>query len=138
MVKILNSVISALRYQDVDLAIELLIDVFGFTEHMIARDPAQKIIHAQLIHGAGMVMLRSAGDSELDTLQVPPAKSDGPVTQSAYAVVDNPDAHCQHGPSQGARIAEPLQSPPYGGRFYSCFDIEGHLWNFATYDPWVT
>ena len=136
MEKIFNSVMPTLRYQNVQQAIDFLINAFGFTEHMIARDPVQKIVHAQLTHGAGMVMLGPAGDSDFDTLQVPPATLGGPVTQSAYVVVDDADLHCQHAVSVGAKIAEPLQSPPHGGRFYSCFDIEGHLWNFGTYDPY--
>ena len=24
----------------------------------------------------------------------------------------------------------------YGGRGYSCFDLEGHVWSFGSYDPW--
>jgi hypothetical protein len=26
----------------------------------------------------------------------------------------------------------------YGGRGFSCRDLEGRLWNFGTYDPWKT
>jgi hypothetical protein len=25
----------------------------------------------------------------------------------------------------------------YGGRGFSCRDLEGRLWNFGTYDPWA-
>ncbi|HEX7441145.1 MAG TPA: hypothetical protein VF319_13720 [Caldimonas sp.] len=25
----------------------------------------------------------------------------------------------------------------YGGRGFSCFDLEGHLWAVGTYDPWA-
>ena len=36
----------------------------------------------------------------------------------------------------GARIADPLEDKDYGGRGYSCFDPEGHVWSFGSYDPW--
>ncbi len=35
----------------------------------------------------------------------------------------------------GARIAIDLKMEDYGGQGYSCYDIEGHLWNFGSYDP---
>jgi len=25
----------------------------------------------------------------------------------------------------------------YGGRGYTCRDLEGHVWSFGTYDPWA-
>jgi len=29
-----------------------------------------------------------------------------------------------------------IEDRDYGGRGFSCRDLEDHLWNFATYDPW--
>jgi uncharacterized glyoxalase superfamily protein PhnB len=31
-----------------------------------------------------------------------------------------------------------IKDEDYGGRGYSCRDLEGHLWNFGTYDPWAS
>jgi uncharacterized glyoxalase superfamily protein PhnB len=28
-----------------------------------------------------------------------------------------------------------IKNEDYGGRGFSCRDLEGHLWNFGTYDP---
>ena len=25
----------------------------------------------------------------------------------------------------------------YGGRLYTCRDLEGSVWNFGSYDPWL-
>ncbi len=36
----------------------------------------------------------------------------------------------------GARVLMPPEDQPYGGRLYCCRDLEGHLWNFGSYDPW--
>jgi uncharacterized glyoxalase superfamily protein PhnB len=31
-----------------------------------------------------------------------------------------------------------IKDEDYGGRGFSCRDLEGHLWNIGTYDPWAT
>jgi uncharacterized glyoxalase superfamily protein PhnB len=36
----------------------------------------------------------------------------------------------------GAKIVIEIKDEDYGGRGFSCYDLEGHLWSFGTYDPW--
>jgi hypothetical protein len=36
----------------------------------------------------------------------------------------------------GRRIAIEIKDEDYGGRDFSCYDLEGHLWSFGTYHPW--
>ena len=36
------------------------------------------------------------------------------------------------------KIVIELKAEDYGGKNYSCYDPEGHLWNFGSYDPWKT
>lgn len=36
----------------------------------------------------------------------------------------------------GAEIVIEIEDEDYGGRVFSCRDLEGHLWNVDTYDPW--
>jgi len=31
-----------------------------------------------------------------------------------------------------------MRGQDYGGRDYTCRDLEGHVWTFGTYDPWVS
>jgi uncharacterized glyoxalase superfamily protein PhnB len=31
-----------------------------------------------------------------------------------------------------------LKTQDYGGRDYTCRDLEGHVWTFGTYDPWAS
>jgi uncharacterized glyoxalase superfamily protein PhnB len=71
---------------------------------------------------------------ECGTLQTVP---DGAVTQSAYVIVTDADAHHARATAAGAVVVMPLKTEDYGGRGYSCRDPEGHLWNFGTYDPWA-
>jgi uncharacterized glyoxalase superfamily protein PhnB len=61
----------------------------------------------------------------------------GGATQSIYLVVADADAHHAQAKAAGAEIVIPLVTQDYGGRDYTCRDIEGHIWTFGTYDPWA-
>lgn len=59
-------------------------------------------------------------------------------TQSPYIVLEENDiiAHQEKAKEQGAGIIIELKSEEYGGKNYSFYDIEGHLWNLGSYNPW--
>ncbi len=78
-----------------------------------------------------MIMLGSACDS----FKVPPAVM-GEEPQSIYVIVDDVDAHCRRARDAGAEILMEPTDQDYGGRHYSCRDLEQHLWNFGSYNPW--
>ena len=85
-----------------------------------------------------MVMLGSVleTETELGRLMKQPGDIGGASTQSAYAVVTDADAVYAKAKAGGARIAMEIRDEDYGGRAFSCHDLEGHLWSFGTYDPW--
>ncbi|CBV42029.1 VOC family protein [Halomonas elongata] len=130
------TMIPTLRYHDAAQAIDWLCEAFGFERHLVVEDDDGGIAHAQLTFGNGMVMLGSAREGEFDRWQVPMATPDAAVTQSPYVIVDDVDAHHRQAVAAGARVLMPPEDQPYGGRLYSCRDLEGHLWNFGSYDPW--
>lgn len=132
-----STVITTLRYRDAAAAIEWLCEAFGFERHLVVEDGEGGIAHAQLVFGRGMVMLGSARDDAFGQLQVPPAGRDGTVSQSAYVIVRDVDAHHARALAAGARIVVEPADQSYGGRFYACRDPEGNLWNFGDYDPWA-
>ena len=74
---------------------------------------------------------------EFGLLQKTPSDAGGVVTQSAYIIVKDADAHHARAVAAGAEVVYPLKDEDYGGRGYSCHDPEGHLWSFGTYDPWA-
>jgi uncharacterized glyoxalase superfamily protein PhnB len=129
------SVIPTLRYRDAAAAIDWLCRAFGFARHLVVPGENGSIAHAQLTFGRGMIMLGSARDDAFGALQKPPGAG-GVSTQSAYIIVSDADAHHACAVAAGARVVYPLTDEDYGGRGYSCLDLEGHLWNFGTYDPW--
>jgi uncharacterized glyoxalase superfamily protein PhnB len=131
-----SSVIPAMRYRDAPAAIEWLCRVFGFERHLVVPDAHGGIAHAQLNLGDGMIMLGSVADTPFGRYMKQPDEIGGAQTQSAYLVVPDADAVLARALAAGARIAMPIKDEDYGGRGFSCFDLEGHLWNVGTYDPW--
>jgi uncharacterized glyoxalase superfamily protein PhnB len=130
------TVIPSLRYRDAKGAIEWLCRAFGFEKQAVYEGEAGVVEHAQLTFGNGMLMLGTARDDEFGRLVKTPAEVGGVATQGLYVVVADPDAHCAMARAGGAKIVMELHDEDYGGRHYSCYDPEGHLWNFGSYDPW--
>ncbi len=84
-----------------------------------------------------MIML---GDAETEYGRVvrPPQPPERINTQGIYVVVEDADAHYAAAKAAGAEIVREIKTQDYGGRDYSCRDLEGHIWTFGTYDPWVS
>ena len=84
-----------------------------------------------------MIMLGSVTDTEFGRLMRQPDEIGGKATQSIYVVVPDADAVYASAKAAGAGIAIEIKDEDYGGRGFSCRDLEGHLWSFGTYDPWA-
>ncbi len=130
------SIIPTLRYEDAPAAIAWLCHAFGFREHLVVPGENGGIAHAQLLFGNGMIMLGSARDDAFGAIQKAMSDKNGPVTQSAYIVVDDVDAHSRQALAAGATVVMQPEDQAYGGRLYACRDLEGHLWSFGSYNPW--
>ena len=129
------NIIPTLKYKNAPAMIDWLGRAFGFEKHAVYAD-GDTVHHAELTLGGGMIMLGSAKDDAFGKMQVPPAGPDATVTQGAYIIVPDADAHHARAVAAGARVVRELKTEDYGGRGYSCRDPEGQLWNFGTYDPW--
>ena len=132
-----STVITCLRYRDAPAAIDWLQRAFGFEPGLVVPDAHDGIAHAQLNFGNGMVMLGSMRDDEFGRLMTHPDQTQGRETQSAYLIVDDADVVYASANAAGAKIVVDIKDEDYGGRGFSCRDLEGHLWNFGTYDPWL-
>lgn len=132
------TIIPVLRYHDAPAAIEWLCQVFGFEKKLVVPNEDGTIAHAQLNFGNGMIMLASVPmkETEFGHLMKHPDEVGGAVTQTIYVVVTDADAVYFQAKAAGAQIALEIKDEDYGGRGFSCYDIEGHLWSFGTYDPW--
>ncbi len=130
-----SPVIPSMRYQNAPAAIDWLGRVLGFSRHLVVPGDGDKILHAQLTLGDGMIMLGSERDDTHGQLMGVPGPG-GVNTQSVYLVVDDPEALHDRAVEAGAEIVSPLENPEYGGIFFACRDPEGHVWNIGSYDPW--
>lgn len=132
------TVIPCLRYRNAPAAIEWLCATFGFEKHAVYPNDDGTIAHAQLSFGNGMIMLGSVLEKETEwgRLLKQPDEIGGAETQSPYVIVADADALYARAKAAGAKIVVEIKDEDYGGRGFSCYDLEGHLWNFGTYDPW--
>jgi uncharacterized glyoxalase superfamily protein PhnB len=131
------NIIPTLRYNNAPSAIEWLCKAFGFEKHLVVPGDNGTIEHAQLVFGNGMIMLGSVRDDAFGKLQKSPTALRGVNSQSAYIIVDDADEHYVRAVAAGAKVVYDIRDQDYGGRGYSCLDLEGNLWNFGTYDPWT-
>ncbi|MEA2650117.1 MAG: hypothetical protein QOG61_2552 [Candidatus Binataceae bacterium] len=140
--KVRPSIVPAMRYRDARAAIEWLCKAFGFEQRLVVPGATDSVIvHAQIVFDNGMIMLASMsgkepGHSEFDRLMKHPDEIGGCETQSAYIIVPDADTHYAHAKAAGAQILLDIKDQDYGGRGYTCRDLEGHIWSFGTYDPW--
>ncbi len=132
------TIIPCLRYRDAPKAIEWLCRTFGFETELVVPKADGTIAHAELRFGNGMIMLGSVleVETEFGRLIKQPDEIGGFETQSVYVVVSDADAIYARAKAAGAEIVIEIKDEDYGGRGFSCRDLEGHLWNIGTYDPW--
>lgn len=133
-----SPIIPTLRYENAEAAIEWLCEAFGFERHLVVPGEAGVIEHAQLTFKGGMIMLGSVRDTAFDEMQKPPKAVGGINTQSPYIVVEDVDEHCRVATAAGAEIIMTPEDQAHGGRFYCCRDPEGYIWNFGSYNPWMS
>ena len=132
------TIVPTLRYKDAIAAIDWLCSAFGFERQLIVPGPNDTIAHAQLNFGNGMIMLGSAtNESEFGNWVKTPKDLGGAGTAGVYVIVDDADVHYARAVAPGAAVVMAIKDQDYGGRGYSCLDIEGQIWSFGTYDPWT-
>ena len=83
-----------------------------------------------------MIMLGSSHEGEYGKVVKSPVEVDGYNMQSPYVVVEDPDALYASAVAAGAEIVIELKDEEYGGRGFTCRDLEGNVWSFGDFDPW--
>jgi uncharacterized glyoxalase superfamily protein PhnB len=133
-----STVIPCMRYRNAPAAIEWLCQVFGLEKQLVVPGEDGTIMHAQLSFGNGMIMLGSVQkkETEFGLLMKQPDEIGGSETQSAYLVVSDADEIYRRAKAAGGQIVIEIKDEDYGGRGFSFRDLEGHIWNVGTYDPW--
>ena len=131
-----STIIPGMHYRDAPAAIEWLCSVFGFTKHVVIPGPDNTIAHAELTLDGGMLMLGSARENDFGRLMKHPDQIGGAETRGVNLIVSDPDAVCDRAKAAGAEMLVDIEDKPFGGRAFTCRDLEGRIWNVGNYDPW--
>jgi uncharacterized glyoxalase superfamily protein PhnB len=131
-----RTLVPTLRYRDVPAAIAWLCRAFGFEKHLVVAGEDGAVRYAQLTFGEGMIMVVPVEDTAFDQLMKQPEEAGGAETQICYLYVEDAGVHHIRAKAAGAEIVLDIEGEGSNGRGYSCRDLEGHIWNFGTYDPW--
>jgi uncharacterized glyoxalase superfamily protein PhnB len=108
-----------MRFADADAALAWLSEAFGFEPREVYRDDQDRIAHAEVSLGPGIVMF-GPGD---------------PASHGVYVAVQDVDAHYKQAKAAGAEITREIEDTDYGSREYTARDPEGHVWSFGSYLP---
>jgi uncharacterized glyoxalase superfamily protein PhnB len=122
------SFISALAYKDNRGALKWLQNAFGFEPSEVLTDAEGNIVHAEMTHGDGVVMI---GTEWADWTRSP-ASLGGKNTQRVHVRIERGiDEHCARARRAGAKVVKEPEDQFYGDRTYIATDLEGHYWTFS-------
>lgn len=129
-----SQIVPVLRYKDVEQAAGWLCRAFGFRRRRVVKDAAGDISYILLTCGRSTLLIRPVSNSEFDDLMVQPENAGAASTQVCYMAVSDLDRHYRRADAAGAHIDIAPGSDGLGGDFYTCRDLEGHVWSFGTQD----
>jgi uncharacterized glyoxalase superfamily protein PhnB len=122
------SFIPSLVYKDSLVALRWLQTAFGFEPSEVLTDADGKIVHAEMTHGDGVVMI----GSEWADWTRSPASLGGKNTQRVHVRIERGiDEHCARARRAGAKVVKEPEDQFYGDRTYIAADLEGHHWTFS-------
>ncbi len=122
------NIIPCLSYRDAAAAIEWLCSTFGFEKHAVYPGEGGTIMHAELSFGNGLIMCGTKkSDTPFGRLIKQPDEIGGCETQTAYVIVADADVIYQRTKAAGAEILLDIKDEDYGGRGFTCRDLEGHI-----------
>lgn len=119
--------IPSLVYKDNRAALQWLESAFGFEPSEILTDAEGNVVHAEMSHHGGVVMI----GSEWTDWTRSPVSLGGKNTQRVHVRIDHGiDEHCARARKAGAIIVMEPADQFYGDRTYIAADPEGHHWSF--------
>ena len=93
-----------MRYRDAHAAIDWLCKAFGFEKHAVYENEQGRVMHAQLVHGNGMLMLSDARPEGVGQYMAQPDEIGGRETQCVYVVVSDCKAHYERAKAAGVTV----------------------------------
>lgn len=120
--------ISSVVYKDNRAALKWLQKAFGFEVGEVLTDSKDNIVHAEMTHEDGVIMI----SSEFTSWARSPSSTGGTNTQRVHVRLSKGiDEHCERARQAGATIEMNPATQFYGDRTYVAVDPEGHHWTFS-------
>jgi uncharacterized glyoxalase superfamily protein PhnB len=120
-----------LHYADLEKGLAFLTEAFGFTEHMLHRDPQGNLQYSEMTFEGCTVGIGPSAGTEGSPWELGPT--------AIYVALDgSPDELHDRAKAAGAEIVMGLTDQEYGSREFAARDLEGNVWCFGTYRPGVS
>jgi uncharacterized glyoxalase superfamily protein PhnB len=120
--------IPSLAYKDNRAALKWLRTAFGFEPSEVLTDAQGNIVHAEMTHEDGVIMV----GTEWEDWTRSPASLGGKNTQRVHVRIQRDiDQHYARAVQAGAKVIMEPKDQFYGDRTYVVTDPEGHYWTFA-------
>jgi PhnB protein len=110
-------------------AIDFYTSVLGATERMRMAGPGDRVGHAELQIGTGVIMLAD----EFPDMDVRGPKSIGGTPVTLHVYVEDADSVFDRAVEAGAKALRPMENRFYGDRSGQFEDPFGHRWDVSTH-----
>ena len=127
-----DETVPALRYRDLDKAIEWLRATFDFEVHSVVRGKDGLLDYAELSFANDTLLLGSVRNEEADGVAVKTDLFGSSEVQSCYLLVDDINALRVKAAQARLDIVFDIKADKFVGRSFGCKDLEGHIWYFGS------
>jgi PhnB protein len=110
-------------------AIDFYTSVLGATERMRMAGPEDRVGHAELQIGTGVIMLAD----EFPDMDIRGPKSIGGTPVTLHVYVEDVDSVFEQAVAAGAKALRPVENRFYGDRSGQFEDPFGHRWDVSTH-----
>lgn len=123
-------IVPYLSVVDVEKAVSIYRDVFGFEVLEMSNHGQEKIVHAELRYHDIVIMCGDIGMCKPDVKTPAMGACSSPVT--LYVYCQDVDALYAKVKAQGLEIVYEVEDQFWGDRMFACKDLDGHAWSFGT------
>ena len=115
-----------LLYENAAGALDWLVRVFGFHEHLRHVSDDGRVDHAEISVDRYVILLAQP-QSDYRSKK---SRGDSSTYIELVIVVDDVEEHFNHAKAEGARIIREPTQEPWGTKSYRVADLEGRVWEF--------
>lgn len=124
-------IVPYLSVVDVEKAVSVYRDVFGFEVLETSTHGQDKVVHAELRYHDIVVMCGDVGMCKPDVKT--PVAAGCSSSMTLYVYCDDVDALYKKVQAAGLEIVYPVEDQFWGDRMFACKDMDGHAWSFGTH-----